>query len=626
MNSSSKVLFAFIIIIIIAASSIAGHYTVVVQGDSSSSSSSPRKLRRHRTKSNSNAFTWQLNTTTTTTTTTPNELTFSPVATITPQDIFDNNDNDNDDEDELWQSRIVGGVTSPVDAYPFYVNWGGQCGASLIGREWLMSAAHCDPISTNTVRINRSRGIGYTVGRGDIHSIIDRFPHPQYNNGYYTHDNDIMLLRLSEPVMEYDPIPLNFQTNIPQNGQDLKVIGFGRLESGGNIPNTLQEVVVQYVDTDTCNDNDSYSGSINDDTMFCAGVPGGGKDSCQGDSGGPIFTMNTNNDSSSSSSSSSSSYTQVGVVSWGHGCARPDKPGVYARVSQYEQWIKDLICNDEEHYTQYKPDFCGNDNDDGGFTWPVAPPTPVANRPTTTPTAGGNNNNNNNVVVEIQLRITYDDYPDETSWTFEQDNVEVGRGDGTSSFPGDQSTYSYYGLQPGPALFRIRDTMQDGICCGYGIGSYEIVAIIIDNDNDDNDNGQPVSIEDSTGEFGASEQISFVVPGSTDDDDDPITPQPTRPPTSQPTNNSGNVVVPTRPPTSQPTTTTNNNNNNNNNCRDSSTAEFGVDSNVGTQNCDWLSSNTDNFQYLCQFFDVANKCKVTCNVCQYFEDYAANNQ
>jgi secreted trypsin-like serine protease len=57
-------------------------------------------------------------------------------------------------------------------------------------------------------------------------------------------------------------------------------------------------------------------------------VEGGGKDSCQGDSGGPIFVGNT----------------QVGIVSFGDGCARPEKPGVYARVSASYDWIKMMIC------------------------------------------------------------------------------------------------------------------------------------------------------------------------------------------------------------------------------------------------------------------------------------------
>ena len=59
--------------------------------------------------------------------------------------------------------------------------------------------------------------------------------------------------------------------------------------------------------------------------MWCAAVAGGGKDSCQGDSGGPIVDANTG--------------VQLGVVSWGDGCARAGIPGVYTRLGNYVDYI-----------------------------------------------------------------------------------------------------------------------------------------------------------------------------------------------------------------------------------------------------------------------------------------------
>lgn len=189
---------------------------------------------------------------------------------------------DNDDEFVATtthipaQSRIVGGTNTQVDEYPFFVSWAG-CGASVVARDVILTAAHCNPLPDNTVRINHSRksGIGIGGGRGLARTIIQRLPHPLFGGGGINYD--YMLMKLNEPIplSDYEPITLNDNSNLPRDNQELTVIGFGRTAASGSTPNALQEVQVRYIDTARCNRPSSYGGEVLDNTMFCAGVNGG---------------------------------------------------------------------------------------------------------------------------------------------------------------------------------------------------------------------------------------------------------------------------------------------------------------------------------------------------------------
>lgn len=95
-----------------------------------------------------------------------------------------------------------------------------------------------------------------------------------------------------------------------------KIIGFGKVSVGDNLfPNVLQHVEIDYIKNSGC--KVSYGDRIKE-SMMCASV-NGIADTCQGDSGGPLFDRNND--------------VLVGVVSWGHGCAERDFPGVYSRIA-----------------------------------------------------------------------------------------------------------------------------------------------------------------------------------------------------------------------------------------------------------------------------------------------------
>jgi len=97
-------------------------------------------------------------------------------------------------------------------------------------------------------------------------------------------------------------------------------------------PNKLQMAVVPLIRQSDCKNETVYGNRRISNGMFCAGdLQRGGPDACQGDSGGPAMARINGR------------YTLIGVTSWGYGCGKPRKPGVYTRVSSYVPWIRNIV-------------------------------------------------------------------------------------------------------------------------------------------------------------------------------------------------------------------------------------------------------------------------------------------
>ncbi len=110
----------------------------------------------------------------------------------------------------------------------------------------------------------------------------------------------------------------------------MTVTGWGATNKAGtSYPTQLKQASVPLYNRNDCNSSTSYQGSITG-RMLCAGYTAGGVDSCQGDSGGPL-------------TSGSGKNVLTGIVSWGNGCAKPNYPGVYTRISAsgISNFIKD---------------------------------------------------------------------------------------------------------------------------------------------------------------------------------------------------------------------------------------------------------------------------------------------
>lgn len=229
---------------------------------------------------------------------------------------------------------IVGGVeVDPEFKYPWMtalLRTSGSlfCGGSLINESWVLTAAHC---STNT----NPSSVSVSVRRHDLtrssaaeggydRKVAEIFVHPQYQP--LSFNRDVALWKLAAPITEVDIIQLDNDGDYSVVGELATVSGWGVVREGGaSTSDVLREVDVPIMSNQDCLRD--YPGSITD-FMLCAGYPEGGKDACQGDSGGPLFYNNR----------------QIGVVSWGQGCARPDNAGVYARVSALSDWIWETIA------------------------------------------------------------------------------------------------------------------------------------------------------------------------------------------------------------------------------------------------------------------------------------------
>ncbi|XP_052748507.1 transmembrane protease serine 9 [Galleria mellonella] len=234
-------------------------------------------------------------------------------------------------------SRIVGGEEAGTNEFPWIARLTYfkrfYCGGMLINDRYVLTAAHCVKgfmwfmIKVTFGEHNRCNATIRPETRFVLRAIANKFSLSNF-------DNDIALLRLNERVPISDaikPICLPSNNNNLYVGVKAVAAGWGTLTEEGKVSCTLQEVEVPVISNEDCRKT-KYTASMISDNMLCAGYPKTGeKDSCQGDSGGPLITERKYD----------KRYELIGVVSWGNGCARVGYPGVYTRVTNYLDWIRE---------------------------------------------------------------------------------------------------------------------------------------------------------------------------------------------------------------------------------------------------------------------------------------------
>ncbi|MCK0195943.1 trypsin-like serine protease [Ancylobacter sp. 6x-1] len=269
---------------------------------------------------------------------------------------------------ERGLTRVIGGRKAVDGAWPsqakiYVTDAAGRgrmralCGATVIGANWLVTAAHCfvtpaagggrgsTALAQDLLVVTGGTRLPALITAGDATAqrgirVRSAIPHPDFNPDTYA--NDIALVELDRPANAPAMAVLGGPDRTSDHaGLAATVVGWGLTSevigaTTSDLPADLQEVEMPLVDIAGCRaayaDSALRKNTISDNNL-CAGFRSGARDACSGDSGGPLMLHGA-----------AGGWVLAGVVSWGEGCGRRNRFGVYTRVASYEPWLRALTA------------------------------------------------------------------------------------------------------------------------------------------------------------------------------------------------------------------------------------------------------------------------------------------
>ncbi|NKQ53673.1 serine protease [Amycolatopsis sp. K13G38] len=222
---------------------------------------------------------------------------------------------------------VVGGGNAGQGQFPWMVRLSMGCGGALVAAKVVLTAAHC------VDRTGGDTGITATLGKVDLRgsggeSVKSTYVYrsPEYAS---TGARDWALIELATaPSAPQLAFAAPGDTSL--NSGNLTIMGWGSTTEGGGQSRYLKYATVPFVPDATC--QKAYGEDLHPAYELCAGYAEGGVDTCQGDSGGPMVKQDA-----------AGRWVEVGIVSWGQGCAEKGYYGVYGEVQSFSGDISDRI-------------------------------------------------------------------------------------------------------------------------------------------------------------------------------------------------------------------------------------------------------------------------------------------